>query len=142
MNTPELLPSTSAHRGLSEPLSPVTEASAFPSRPSKIQPWHLERLAIVYVRQSGQYQVIHNKESAEVQSGLRNLAIAWGWPSSRIIVVDHDQAQSATSAEARTGFQWILTEVNLNHVGIIFGFQVSRLSRANSDWYEWHEVVS
>ena len=28
-----------------------------------------------------------------------------------------------------------MTEVNLNHVGIIFGFQVSRLSRANSDWY-------
>ena len=41
----------------------------------------------------------------------------------------------ATSAEARTGFQWILTEVNLNHVGIILGFQVSRLSRANADWY-------
>jgi hypothetical protein len=28
-----------------------------------------------------------------------------------------------------------LTEVNLNHVGIILGFQVSRLSRANSNWY-------
>jgi DNA invertase Pin-like site-specific DNA recombinase len=89
----------------------------------------------VYVRQSSQYQVIHNKESAEVQSGFRHLAVAWGWPASRVIVVDHDQAQTATSSEARTGFQWIMTEVNLNHVGIILGFQVSRLSRANSDWY-------
>jgi hypothetical protein len=26
-------------------------------------------------------------------------------------------------------------EVNIDHVGIILGFQVSRLSRANSDWY-------
>ena len=70
-----------------------------------------------------------------MQSGFRNLAMAWGWPSSRVIVVDHDQAQTATSSEARTGFQWIMTEVNLNHVGIILGFQVSRLSRANADWY-------
>jgi hypothetical protein len=81
MSTPELLPTTSAHRGLSEPRTSVAQASPFPGRPNKIQPWHLERLAIVYVRQSGQYQVIHNKESAEVQSGFRNLAIAWGWPS-------------------------------------------------------------
>jgi DNA invertase Pin-like site-specific DNA recombinase len=110
-------------------------APASPSRPPKIQPWHLERLAVVYVRQSSQYQVIHNKESAEVQSGFRNLAMAWGWPSSRVIVVDHDQAQTGTSSEARTGFQWIMTEVNLNHVGIILGFQMSRLARANADWY-------
>jgi DNA invertase Pin-like site-specific DNA recombinase len=135
MNTPDLLPTASAHYRLSSPSTPLLEAPAFPSRSGKIQPWHLERLAIVYVRQSSQYQVIHNKESAEVQSGFRNLAMAWGWPSSRVIVVDHDQAQSGTSAEVRTGFQWILTEVNLNHVGIILGFQVSRLSRANSDWY-------
>jgi DNA invertase Pin-like site-specific DNA recombinase len=70
-----------------------------------------------------------------VQTGFRDLAIAWGWPRSRVVVVDHDQAQTATSALARTGFQWIVSEVNLNHVGIILGFQVSRLARANADWY-------
>ena len=135
MNTPSLLPTASAHHRFAEPSTSLVEAPALPNRPNKIQPWHLERLAIVYVRQSSPYQVMHNKESAEVQSGFRNIAIAWGWPSLRVIVVDHDQAQSATSSEARTGFQWIMTEVNLNHVGIILGFQVSRLSRANSDWY-------
>ncbi len=135
MNTPSLLPTASAHHRFAEPSTSLVEAPALPNRPNKIQPWHLERLAIVYVRQSSPYQVMHNKESAEVQSGFRNIAMAWGWPSLRVIVVDHDQAQSATSSEARTGFQWIMTEVNLNHVGIILGFQVSRLSRANSDWY-------
>jgi DNA invertase Pin-like site-specific DNA recombinase len=105
------------------------------NRPSKIELWHLERLAVVYVRQSSQYQVINNKESAEVQASFRELAVAWGWPASRVIVVNEDQAQSATSSEGRVGFQWLLTEVNLDHVGIILGFQVSRLSRANSDWY-------
>jgi DNA invertase Pin-like site-specific DNA recombinase len=79
--------------------------------------------------------VMFNKESAEVQTKLRDLAIAWGWPPSRVIVITDDQAQSGTSAEGRAGYQRVLTEVNLDHAGIIFGFQVSRLSRANSDWY-------
>jgi DNA invertase Pin-like site-specific DNA recombinase len=111
------------------------QAAPLQGRTTKIQPWHLERLAIVYVRQSSQYQVIHNKESGDVQSGLRDLAIAWGWPPSRVVVVDEDQARTGTSTEARTGFQRVVTEVNLNHVGIILSFQASRLSRANRDWY-------
>ena len=91
LNLPPAATSRHSHSGVSARHS---EAAPLPGRPTKIQPWHLERLAIVYVRQSSQYQVIHNKESAEVQSSFRNLAIAWGWPSSRVIVVDHDQAQN------------------------------------------------
>ena len=52
-----------------------------------------------------------------------------------MIVITDDQAKSGTTADGRLGFQWLLTELNLDHVGIILGFQVSRLSRANSDWY-------
>jgi hypothetical protein len=122
MNKLELPPITSPDRGLSRSLAQSCDAPPYPSRPNKIQPWHLERLAVVYVRQSSQYQVSNNKESTEVQSSFRNFAVAWGWPSSRVVVVDHDQAQTGTSAETRTGFQWILTEVNLNHVRIILGF--------------------
>jgi DNA invertase Pin-like site-specific DNA recombinase len=135
MNARDSRPTAKQTRRTDEATAALLPAPASPSRPPKIQPWHLERLAVVYVRQSSQYQVIHNKESAQVQSGFRNLAMAWGWPSSRVIVVDHDQAQTGTSSEARTGFQWIMTEVNLNHVGIILGFQMSRLARANADWY-------
>jgi DNA invertase Pin-like site-specific DNA recombinase len=94
---------------------------------------------VVYVRQSSTHQVLFNKESAEVQIGLRHLAILWGWPDDRVIVITEDQAQSGTTTEGRRGFQWLLTEVNLGHVGIILGFQVSRLSRANSDWYHLFE---
>ena len=108
---------------------PYAEPLGSPSRPAKIQPWHLERLAVVYVRQSSPYQVMHNKESADVQSGFRYLAIAWGWPADRVIVVTDDQAKSGTTADGRLGFQWLLNEVNLDHVGIIFGFQVRRWSK-------------
>ena len=70
MSAPDLVPVSSTTLGHAEPRTSVVDAPASPGRPGKIQPWHLERLAIVYVRQSSQYQVIHNKESAEVQSKL------------------------------------------------------------------------
>jgi DNA invertase Pin-like site-specific DNA recombinase len=123
----------------SRPSAPLPGPIKTPDRPAKVQPEHLERLAFVYVRQSSPYQVMFNKESAEVQIKLRDLAIAWGWPPSRVIVVTDDQGQSGRSAERRTGFHRLLDEVNLDHAGIIFGFQVSRLSRANSDWYYLQE---
>jgi DNA invertase Pin-like site-specific DNA recombinase len=135
MRPPNTYSPVDAPRRLSGPPAPLPELLSSPTRPAKIQPWHLERLAVVYVRQSSPHQVLFNKESAEVQAKLRDLAIAWGWPLDRVIVVTGDQAQSATSTDGRHDFLWIMTEVNLNHVGIIFGFQVSRLSRANSDWY-------
>ena len=131
MSKPDTGPTAHTPRRLAGPPTPL----GFPARPAKILPWHLERLAIVYVRQSSPHQVLFNKESAEVQIKLRELAIAWGWPPDRVIVVTGDQARSGTSTEGRDDFPWIMTEVNLNHVGILFGFQVSRLSRANSDWY-------
>jgi DNA invertase Pin-like site-specific DNA recombinase len=135
VKTPDSPSTTAPSLFLSRASAVLGEPPASRSRPSKIELWHLERLAVVYVRQSSQYQVINNKESAEVQASFRDLAVAWGWPSSRVVVINEDQAHSGTSTEGRTGFQWLMTEVNLDHVGIILGFQVSRLSRANSDWY-------
>ncbi len=123
MNGPDRFPTASPDPRLPGPSALPVEAPNCWARPSKIQPWHLERLVIVYVRQSSHYQVMFNRESAEVQSGFRQLAIDWGWPSSRILVIDDDQAQSGTSTEGRSGFQRLLTEVNLNHVGIILGFR-------------------
>jgi DNA invertase Pin-like site-specific DNA recombinase len=136
MSPPKLGPPADA---LGRPSGPPTrhpELIHSPARPPKIQPWHLERLAIVYVRQSSPYQVMHHKESAEVQAKLRELAIAWGWPPDRVIVITGDQARSGTSTDGRDDLLWVMTEVNLDHVGIILGFQVSRLSRANKDWYD------
>jgi DNA invertase Pin-like site-specific DNA recombinase len=135
MRPPETLSPVAAPHRLSGPPAPRAELLESSARPAKIQRWHLERLAIVYVRQSSPHQVLFNKESADVQAKLRDLAIAWGWPPDRVIIRTGDQAQSGTSTEGRNDFTWIMTEVNLNHVGILFGFQVSRLSRANSDWY-------
>jgi DNA invertase Pin-like site-specific DNA recombinase len=96
---------------------------------------HLERLAYIYVRQSSPKQVKHNQESQVLQYQLAQRAEALGWAHERIRVIDTDQATSARNSAYRDGFQELVAEVSLDHVGIIFGWQVSRVARNNTDWY-------
>jgi DNA invertase Pin-like site-specific DNA recombinase len=105
-------------------------------RSPKIQPWHLDRLAIVYVRQSSAQQVAENRESANRQYALVNRAIELGWPSDRILVIDEDQGRSGATAEGRLGFQRLLAEVGLDHVGLVLGLEMSRLARSCNDWHQ------
>jgi DNA invertase Pin-like site-specific DNA recombinase len=105
-------------------------------QPPKIRPWHLERLAVIYVRQSRPQQVLQHRESAERQYDLQRLALSWGWSAQRILIIDEDQGQSGQTACGRSGFQRLLTEVNLNHVGLILGLEMSRLARSNKDWHD------
>jgi DNA invertase Pin-like site-specific DNA recombinase len=104
-------------------------------RPAKIQPWHLDRLAIVYVRQSTPQQVCENTESTQRQYALVGRAVDFGWPADRVLVIDEDQGCSGTTAEGRIGFQRLMTEVGLDHVGLILGLEMSRLARADDDWH-------
>jgi len=43
-------------------------------RSEKIRPWHYERTALVYVRQSSPQQVLDYQESTRLQYGLRTRA--------------------------------------------------------------------
>jgi DNA invertase Pin-like site-specific DNA recombinase len=104
-------------------------------RPGKIDNSHLARQAIVYVRQSTLRQVHQHQESGRLQYALKDRAVAWGWPSTRVAVIDEDQGRSGASAEKRSGFQRLVAEVGLNHVGLVLGIEMSRLARSNSDWY-------
>ena len=38
----------------------------------KIRPHHLERKALLYVRQSSAHQVLHNRESSALQYAMRD----------------------------------------------------------------------
>lgn len=98
-------------------------------RPAKIQGHHLERWAIVYVRQSHPQQVQRHRESAQVQANLQQRADAWGWPAERIRVLDADQGCSGTTTAGRDDFAWLLSEIALGHVGLVLGFQINRLAR-------------
>jgi DNA invertase Pin-like site-specific DNA recombinase len=106
----------------------------------KIRNRHLERLAIVYVRQSTPQQVADHRESADLQYQLRRRAIDLGWSEARVLVIDEDQGVSGQAIDNRPGFQRLLAEVSLGRVGIVFGREVSRLSRSNKDWHQLLEL--
>ncbi|WP_346293173.1 recombinase family protein [Sphaerothrix gracilis] len=108
----------------------------------KLQPHHLERLAVVYVRQSTLQQVSHHQESTRLQYDLVHQAEALGWRAERILVIDEDQGKSGATAEGRSGFQRLVSEVSLNHVGLILGIEMSRLARSSKDWHQLLEVCA
>src|SRR5262249_58602864 len=59
-----------------------------------------------------------------------------GWASARIHVVDTDLGLTGSTAAGRPGFQELVTQVTLGHVGIIFAYDVTRLARNCTDWYQ------
>jgi DNA invertase Pin-like site-specific DNA recombinase len=108
----------------------------------KVRPRHRDRLAVVYVRQSSAQQVVSNRESADLQYQLRQRAVTLGWADDRVLVIDDDQGISGAAVENRPGFQRLLAEVSLGHVGVIFGREVSRLSRSCRDWHQLLELCA
>jgi DNA invertase Pin-like site-specific DNA recombinase len=103
---------------------------------------HLHRLACLYVRQSTLQQVFENTESTARQYALRERAVALGWPSERIMVIDQDLGHSGASAADRVGFQRLVAEVGLGKVGLVLGLEVSRLARSSSDWHRLLEICA
>ena len=76
----------------------------------KIGPQHLSRKAVLYVRQSSTYQVLHNRESQALQYAMRDRLAQLGW--SAIEVVDEDLGRSAAGGTTRTGFERMVAEVS------------------------------
>ena len=125
-----------------QPAAALLNAASTRLVSAKIQPAHLERLAIVYVRQSTQKQVMENRESAARQYAFAEQAVAFGWPRDRVLVIDEDLGKSGRTAEGRSGFQRLVTEVTLNHVGLVLGLEMSRLARSSKDWHAFFEMCA
>jgi len=104
----------------------------------KIRPHHLERKAILYVRQSSAHQVLHNRESSALQYAMRDRLAALGW--SQIETVDDDLGRSAAGGIARAGFERMVAEVCLGKVGAVAAREVSRFARNSRDWQQLIEM--
>jgi DNA invertase Pin-like site-specific DNA recombinase len=110
--------------------------------PSKVTTEHRAKLAYVYVRQSSLAQVTRHGESTEMQYELVERAARLGWPADRIKIIDEDLGKSGASAQNRLGFQHLIAEIGLAHVGLVVSLDASRLARNNSDWYQLIELCS
>jgi DNA invertase Pin-like site-specific DNA recombinase len=100
-----------------------------------VEPTHLARRAVVYIRQSTPHQVVSNQESLRLQYALRQRAKELGWHEADIDVIDSDLGLSAASAAQRSGFKELVGRVGLKEVGLILSIDVTRLARNCSDWY-------
>jgi hypothetical protein len=81
---------------------------------SKLHEYHLQRLAIVSVRQAHPQQVVEHVESTARPYALVDRAVALGWSRDRVVVLDEDQGQSGQRMVTRLGFQRVLAEVSLD----------------------------
>ncbi len=121
---------------------PTVVARPWERRSEKVQSWQRDRLALVYVRQSTPQQVHDHQESTRLQYGLTGRAQDLGWAAERVVVIDDDLGKSGASADGRPGFQRLVTEVSLDHVGIILGVEMSRLARSGKDWHQLLELCA
>ena len=94
---------------------------------------HLARKAIVYIRQSSEHQVLHNKGSQEWQYGLKERAAALGWPD--VTFIDQDLGLSGSGGARRPGFKIMLDAVCSREAGIILSVDATRLSRNGREWH-------
>jgi DNA invertase Pin-like site-specific DNA recombinase len=88
----------------------------------KIKPHHLERKAILYIRQSSLYQVNHNLESKKLQYAMEQRLQQLGWRE--IEVVDDDLGRSAAGTVTRAGFERMVAEVCMGKVGAVAAREV------------------
>jgi DNA invertase Pin-like site-specific DNA recombinase len=103
----------------------------------KIKPHHLQRKAILYVRQSSAHQVIHNRESSSLQYAMRERLTVLGW--SEIEIIDDDLGISAAGTATRAGFERMVAEV-CRKVGAVAAREVSRFGRNSRDWQQLIEM--
>ena len=71
---------------------------------------------------------------------LRDRLSRLGWRKDQILLIDEDQGQSGKQAVGREGFQALVADVSLRKVGIIMGYEVSRVSRKCADWHPLLEL--
>jgi DNA invertase Pin-like site-specific DNA recombinase len=108
----------------------------------KVQGDHLDRQALIYVRQSTLMQVLKNTGSKIRQYDLTQRALELGWPPERIGVIDEDQGPSGTSLAERDGFERGVAEVGLGRTGAVFCLEASRLARSCSHWDRLIEICA
>ena len=91
----------------------------------KIRPHHLQRKAILYIRQSSPYQVLHNLESPKLQYAMQEHLRRLGWQE--IEIIDEDLGRSAAGTATRAGFERMVAQVCLGQFGAVAAREVSRL---------------
>ena len=106
----------------------------------KIQNHHQAKPAYVYLRQSTVAQVRHHTESTERQYALKDKAAEFGWPETKIRILDADLGVSGAQIAGREDFKILVADVSMGKVGAVFALEASRLARSCTDWHRLLEL--
>jgi DNA invertase Pin-like site-specific DNA recombinase len=101
-----------------------------------IQPRHLTRRAVIYVRQSSPHQVLTNTESQRLQYAMTRRARELGWHEKDVLIIDDDTGRTATTTAGRLAFQQLAAQVALGEIGVIVAYEATRLARNCTHWYQ------
>ena len=104
----------------------------------KIRSQHIARKALLYVRQSSSYQVNHNLESQKLQYAMQERLCSLGFQD--IEVIDEDLGCSAAGTVTRSGFERMVAQVCMGHIGAVAAREVSRFARNSREWQQLVEV--
>lgn len=104
----------------------------------KLTPDHLQRKAIVYIRQSTPTQVVSNKESQRRQYGLADRAREMGFQE--VEIIDEDLGRSGCGMVERPGYEHLVAEICSGRVGAVFCIEASRLARNGREWHHLIEM--
>lgn len=103
-------------------------------RPAEVKATHIARKAVVYVRQSSQFQVLNNTGSTAAQRDQIHYALRWGWPKERIEIIDDDLGLSGTTSFNRPGYLRMVAEIRANLIGAVFFSDDSRVNRDSTEF--------
>ncbi|HCF27602.1 MAG TPA: recombinase family protein [Cyanobacteria bacterium UBA11049] len=109
---------------------------------NKVGKTHLQRRAVVYLRQSTLSQVESNRESTERQYALADRAQQLGWDKSQIQILDGDLGKSGQTTTGREDFHRLMAAVGLGEVGAVFALEASRFSRSQADWHKLLDICA
>ena len=99
---------------------------------------HVERRAIVYVRQSTPTQLLQNRESQLRQYRLADYARELGFVD--VVTIDEDLGRSGSGLMERPGFQRLVADLCEGQIGAVFCLEASRLARNGRDWHHLIEL--
>jgi len=131
-----------AHSPVATSITAGVSAYTAEWRSSKTRPRHLERQAVVYVRQSTPHQVAEHGESLARQYALRDRAAGLGWPAQTVAMIDDDLGLSGGGSAQRHGFQRLLADVAQDRVGLVLALEMSRLARNSRDWHNLFDLCA
>jgi DNA invertase Pin-like site-specific DNA recombinase/type III secretion system FlhB-like substrate exporter len=89
---------------------------------------------VIYIRQSSAEQVRDHEGSRAAQLAQAELARRWGWPESRIKIIERDLGLPGTSTALRPGFLEMLAMMGRGEIGMVMAMSVDRLNRKLGDF--------